>query len=58
MTCMAMIDTILKKIPIPIKMTMFVQRSAGVLGYIVAEIPTASIPPWNPYLKGERYIIG
>jgi hypothetical protein len=55
---MAMIDTILKKIPIPIKMTMFVQRSAGVLGYIVAEIPTASIPPWNPYLKGERYIIG
>ncbi len=57
-TCIARIETNLKKIPIPIRMSILERRSDGVRGYIFALIPRASSPPWKPYLKGERYITG
>ena len=57
-TCIAKIDTNLKKTPIPIRMSILESKSDGVLGYVLALIPSASSPPWNPYLKGERYITG
>lgn len=57
-TCIAKIDTNLKNIPIPIRIRILESRSDGVLGYVFALIPSASSPPWKPYLKGERYITG
>ena len=58
MTCMAIIEIILKKTPIAIRMTQFSHNYAGVLGSVVVSMRTASIPPWKPYLNGERYMMG